>query len=132
MKIYTYKPLPNFALGHAEQRIYDYLKEKREARATELYRLSSKRSEPLNRLLERGIVIKTEGGKYRLRKEVSIERSRHSFKCVVSDGRIQDSHIEWYDLTELPPQIRDSLVIPPSVKWELETNPLLPIPVKNS
>ena len=111
MKIWRYNLLPVIALGYAEERICQYLKEKGEASSGELYKLSSKKSKPLNRILEKGIIM-GKSGKYRLRKTVSCTQYKH----IEHISRIEDlkelklQYIDWYEVEETPEDIREYLL----------------------
>lgn len=50
--------------GYAERKIIEYLQAHEEATATELYRITNNRVEPLKNLLNRKIVYKTKNRKY--------------------------------------------------------------------
>ncbi len=82
-------------------------------------------------LVKQGIILTTNSGKYILRKAVSVESSNRPFKTIIEDGIMQDAIKNQYDIEEIPPRIRDVLLIPPDVKFELVTNPHLPIPLKH-
>lgn len=120
MKIYTYKPVPNIALGYSQDRIVQYLKEHSEAAGSELYKLSSKQSKPLEQLKEKGIVIETDGGKYRLRKTVQCDRLRyerlflnhlelHGYESAMQDKKLKEIISDYYDIEEVSTKVREAL-----------------------
>ncbi len=111
MTIYLYKPLPNIGLGYAQERICNYLKEHDEATTVELYKLSSKQSKPLKRLLENGIVIKNEKGKCELRKEVAYYGGCHAWFHTIEDVFKREKP-QWLDIKEIEclPEITKELL----------------------
>lgn len=121
MKIYTYKPIPNIALGYSQERIVQYLKEHGEATGSELYKRSSKQSKPLEQLKEKGIVIETDSGKYRLRKAVRCDRLKHErfllnrlesedLESIQQDEKLKEICSDYYDIEEVSIKVREALL----------------------
>ena len=117
MTNYSYSPLPDFStLTPWEGEICQYLRKKGTVGFTEFPPDKFNKgtlNKHLKELVEKGIVIKTQSGKYQkyeLRKEVRIEYSDDPFKTIIADGKIQNSRIKWFDLKDIPLDIRESLL----------------------
>jgi len=70
MTINFFKSHLNCKLSYAQERIVDFLEVHDEVTGAELYKLSSKKSDPLKQLLDKGVVIKNEDGKYQLKSDM--------------------------------------------------------------
>lgn len=75
----------------------------------------------LRNLINQKLVFKTDSGKYQLTKPVRLEQSKHPFMKTIEDGKIVDSEIKYFDLDEIPTDIREGLTNVPicdRVGWE--------------
>jgi predicted ArsR family transcriptional regulator len=102
MKRISHLPLPDFkTLGHAKEKICCALKENGKMSYTDLRELKIVSKNTLLRHLKElesmELMVKTEDGKYVLRKEFLIERQRNSYNHEF----LNNCYAEFYEIDEL-------------------------------